>query len=670
MASTYASVRRKTRRTRRPIPPSESRLVVVGNGMVGSKFCEALVEKGLNLRFRITVLAAEPLPAYDRIKLSSYVEHRRPEKLLLKTAEWYDENRIDLRIGTAAETLDREGGTLNLSDGSDLAYDLLVLATGSRPFIPPIPGAELSGVLPYRTIADLEAIIAAAEGKGSATIIGGGLLGLEAAQAIQGLGLKTAVVERANFLMPQQLNEAASGLLRDTVESQDIRLFLGKNSTTIERKNEQLTLDFGDESTTTDLVIVSAGISPNDQLARDTELPVGARGGVVVNRHLETSDPRIFAIGECALLEGRIYGLAAPGFAMARHLAARLAGEKLLPLPDPDLSTRLKMLGANVVIIGNPLEEGTRHEYRAEGIYRLILTGPEGLLRGALGIGSWEESGRVLSLFQEEALLRPNEIERFVDEGSLLAKGSIDSVVHWPDHRVVCNCMNVSKGQLAACMAKGCNTAKQLAAETDASTVCGSCQPLLEELCGVPPTTTKPVAARSMMAVSIIALLAVLVTIFAPPPAMAESVESARYKLDQLWRDNLIKQITGYTLAGLFLIGLLLSLRKRIRWFRIGHFARWRVFHALFGLVSLFALFAHTGFRFGHNLNFWLMLTFVGINLVGAAAGIVAAIESRGTSGAALVARRFRPALVWAHIILFWPLPVLLTFHILSVYFY
>ena len=151
---------------------------------------------------------------------------------------------------------------------------------------------------------------------------------------------------------------------------------------------------------------------------------------------------------------------------------------------------------------------------------------------------------------------------------------------------------------------------------------------------------------------------------------MADSVESWRYRVDQFWRDNVIKQITGYSLMGIFLIGLLLSLRKRFKWFRFGHFAYWRVFHTAFGVVALIALFIHTGFRFGHNLNFWLMFTFVALNLLGALAGIFAAIESKGTTKAALTARRFRPALTYLHLALFWPLPVLLTFHILSVYFY
>jgi len=671
MASTYTSILKKGRASRLTPPAREGRLVVIGNGMVGCKFLEALVKLDLHQRYQIIAIGDENTPAYDRIKLSTFVDHQDASELSLRPASWYEEHGIKLLTGRRAESIDRSSQSVAIEGHEPVLYDILVLATGSRPFIPPIPGSDLPGVHAYRNLGDLERIIDASEGKQSAVVIGGGLLGLEAAQAVQKLGLKASVVERANFLMPQQLNEPASELLQKIVTTQDIDLHLAVGSTVITQEDEHLSLALeGQPSVSTDLVIISAGIQPNSEIADASQLAVGARGGVIVNRHLETQDPHIFAIGECALLNGRIYGLAAPGYAMARHLAERLAGHKLKPLPEPDLSTRLKMLGANVVSIGNPLEEGTRHEYRADGVYRMVLTNARAELIGALGVGTWDESGRVHSLYEESARLREKEISEFCVTGSLILKGSLSSVAHWPDQRIVCNCMGITKGELMACLPACASNPDRLASSTEASTVCGSCRPLLDELCGGEPPTARPIGARALLITSVIALLATLLTILIPAPAMADSVESLQYRIEQLWRDNLIKQISGYTLMGIFLIGLLISLRKRIRWLRIGHFARWRVFHAMFGVVALLALFAHTGFRFGHNLNFWLMFTFVGINLLGAFAGIVAAIEASGTSSLALAARKFRPALVWAHIILFWPLPVLLTFHILSVYLY
>lgn len=638
--------------------------------MVGAKLCEYLTASKLSSLLDITIIGKEPLPAYDRINLSSFVEHRSADQLIIKDESWYRENNLTLLTGTEVTEVEPKLQCLTLSDGQKLNYDFLVFATGSRPFVPPIPGSDDERVLLYRSIDDLEKIIAQAEGKSKAAVIGGGLLGLEAAQAVQKLGLQAAVIERASFLMPRQLNAPASQLLQKSIEAQDIQLFLGQESTTVVPTDNGLTLQFPeDQSYHCDLVVISAGITPNSELAKDAGLEVGLRGGIVVDQHFETSAENVFAIGECALLDGNIYGLAAPGYSMARHLVARLEGQKIKPFPEPDLSTRLKMLGTDVITIGDPLEEGRRLEFSTEDRYRMLILGPKGELRGGLGVGEWPEGGKVQSLYAEGQLIQKKEQESFLEEGILHPGNEITPIAQWPEERIVCNCMGVTKGQLVSCLAKCQNKPALLAAETSASTVCGSCEPLLEELCGA-TTTSKPRGARALLVCSTIALLAVLLAIFLPPPAMADSVESWRYRIDQFWRDNVIKQITGYSLMAIFLIGLLLSLRKRFKWFRFGHFAYWRVFHTAFGVVALIALFIHTGFRFGHNLNFWLMFTFVALNLLGAFAGILAAIESKGTTKAALTARRFRPALTYAHLVLFWPLPVLLTFHILSVYLY
>ena len=502
-------------------------------------------------------------------------------------------------------------------------------------------------------------------------VIGGGLLGLEAAQAIQKLGLAATVVERSNYLMPQQLNEPASRLLEKSVAEQDIDLFLGVQTCVIGAIAGRLELDFdGQRQSVADLVVVSAGITPNSELASGCGLATGVRGGVVVDEHLETEDPNIFAIGECALLGGRSYGLAVPGYAMAKHLLDRLQGTKVMPLGELEVSTRLKMLGADVITIGAPLQEGRRLEFVSDRHYRLLLLGPSGEMKGGLGIGPWPEVGKIQSIFAKGGMIREREQRYFQDEGVLSPGGSCSAVNLWPDDRIVCNCMGISKGTLVDCLETCCRDPDLLASESQASTVCGSCRPLLDELCGTPAGSDRPVAGRRLLVVSVLAVGLVLLAIVAPPFAMADSVESWRYRIDILWRDKLIKQITGFGLMGIFLVGLLISLRKRLRWFRIGHFGKWRFFHATFGLTALVVLFVHTGFRFGHNLNFWLMFTFVGLNLLGAFAGIASAVEGSGTSALALRARRVRPLLTYAHLLLFWPLPVLLLFHVLSVYIY
>lgn len=670
MSGTFQSAIRSSRSSRRSSPPKGARLVVIGNGMVGAKFCEALIDQKLHRRFEVTVIGEEPRPAYNRVKLSTYVDHRVAENLEIQPRTWYEEHGLSLITGVRAEEINRQEKSVKTNSGDSIPYDLLVLATGSSPFVPPVPGADLDDVHLYRTLEDLEEIIAASSGKKSAAIIGGGLLGLEAAQALQSLGLKTTVIERANFLMPRQLNERAAKILHHQVFDQEIDLHLGIQSTQIIKGDEGVILQLDEHAPLhADFVVISAGISPNSQLATEAVLSTGVRGGIVVNDHLETEDESIFAIGECALLHGQIYGLVAPGYLMAKHLAARLKGKKVAPLPPLDLSTRLKMLGVDVTTIGEPLQEGRRVEYEEEGVYRLITLGPKRRFLGALAIGLWVESGKIQNLIGGQSSLSRKQEESFLETGSVFPGKGMEDPTAWPESRIVCNCVGVTKGQISACLMSCQQDPDRIAKETGASTVCGSCHPLLEQLCGATPGEVKKprIAIAALLGTSALAFLAVLYSVIFPGAPMADSVASTWWKVNQLWRDNFIKQITGYSLVGIFLIGLIISLRKRFSWFTWGKFTTWRFFHAAFGLVSLGALWMHTGFHFGANLNFWLMAVFVALNLLGALAGIITALESKGTWPAA---RRLRPILTWAHIILFWPLPVLITFHVMSVYLY
>ena len=675
MKAAYRGIRKTQKASRRAPLPKGTHVVIVGHGMVADRFLEYLVKTKVFAQLSVTVIGDEPHRAYDRIRLSSYVDRQEADDLILQHSTFYEEHQINLLTGIRVSTINTDNKSLTTSDRQNIPYDTLVLATGSRPFVPPFPGHNLPGVYLYRNLADLDQIISASQGKERAVIIGGGLLGLEAAQAVQKLGLEATIIERAEFLMPRQLNETAAQTLQREVEAQGIQFHLSQQNINLLPDGKKLVLKLDDESTHTfDLCVVSAGITPNSELAAEASIEVGLRGGVVVNEYLETNHPDVYAIGECALFHGRIWGLAAPGFTMAKHLAEYLDGNKLPPLAPPNLSTRLKMMGVEMVTVGDPLEPGRTLEFTDEekGIYRLFSLDGKSGINGALAIGPWEEANLVQTLFQDEEIIKPAEEERFLASGSLKKEGEpSQAVTQWPDERIVCNCLQVTKGNLVDCLDTCKRDPELLARKTGASSVCGSCSPLLAKLCGSSNSVAaKPIATRSLLIVSALALIGGLLAIFSPAPAMADSVESSWYQFDKFWRNNFLKQVTGYSLMGIFLLGLLLSLRKHIRWFRIGHFARWRAFHAIFGLTSLVALFVHTGFRFGHNLNFWLMATFVALNLLGAIAGVASAIESRGTSEAALFARRIRPSLTYAHLVLFWPLPILLTFHILSVYLY
>ena len=504
-------------------------------------------------------------------------------------------------------------------------------------------------------------------------MLGGGLLGIEASGIFASKGVPTTIVHRSTFLMPHQLNAAAARTLEEKLNILGIDTLLGRETTSIIREEGRIKLTFSDGYTLiTDAVAIAIGITPNSELAESCALNVGIGGGVIVDRKLRTSDPAIFAIGECARLNGQIYGLAAPGYTMAKALAQRLAGEKSPLLKELDRSTRLKLLGADVITIGNPLEDGIQFEFQDSHRYRILVLNRQHRIVGALGVGPWKQASLIQTLYLEQVKIPKRELIDFNSKGLLTRDDPLStSVTQWPNNQLVCNCSKVTKGEILDSAQACSRNPDKVCQQTGAGTICGSCRPMVDSLCGHTTTASTPLTqSKPLFGLSVVALTITSIAILAPSPPMASSVESLWHKVDQLWRDPVIKQITGFTMVGLFLFGLTLSLRKRIASFKWGKFINWRYVHVGFGILSLIVLFAHTGFRFGHNLNFWLMLTFVCLNLLGALTGVAASLENHSRLRLALLARRLRPHLAYIHTILFWPLPVLIAFHIASAYVY
>ena len=290
------------------------RLVVIGNGMVGHRFCERLVELGATDRYRVVVFGEETRAAYDRVHLSEFFSGKGAEELALTSRDWYLENGLDLRLGQGVEEIDRERRIVVSSGGAELPYDVLVVASGSTPFVLPIPGVDLEGVFLYRTIDDLGAIDGWARRSKRAAVIGGGLLGLEAAKALLDLGLEAHVIEFADRLMPRQLDVVGSAVMRKAIEDLGVHVHLGVASEAIVGEHQVKALRLSDQpDLPVDMVIQSAGIRPRDELGRSSGLEIAERGGIAIDDELRTSDPRIFAIGECAAHRGLCYGLVAPG---------------------------------------------------------------------------------------------------------------------------------------------------------------------------------------------------------------------------------------------------------------------------------------------------------------------------------------------------------------------
>src|SRR5919206_3591790 len=333
-------------------------VVVVGHGMVGHRLVDALIGRDVRHQWRIVVLAEESRPAYDRVALSSYVDSWDADTLTLPAVA---DDRVELWLGDPCVAIDRRRRRVRTASGRRVGYDALVLATGSAPFVPPVPGHNLPGCYVYRRPEDLDAIRAAAQramqstaaGRRSGVVVGGGLLGLEAAYALRQLGLSPHVVEIAPRLMPMQVDEGGGALLRRFIEGLGVRVYCGNATEAIEPDRGRLLVRLSDGTELdTDVVVFSAGVRPRDQLAREAKLPLGQRGGVLVDASCRTSDADIWAIGECAAVEGRCYGLVAPGYAMAEVVADRLLGGNAT-FPGADMSTKLKLLGVDVASFGD-----------------------------------------------------------------------------------------------------------------------------------------------------------------------------------------------------------------------------------------------------------------------------------------------------------------------------
>ncbi len=471
-------------------------IVVAGNGMVGYKFCEKLLarhKEGLTDggQFSLTVFGEEPRPAYDRVHLSAYFSGTSADALAMAPASWYADNGIDLRTSQCITHVDREAKTVTTHTGQIVAYDTLVMATGSAPFVPPVSGVQKDGIFVYRTIEDLEAMLAWGKRATRAVVIGGGLLGLEAAKAALDMGLETHVVEFAPRLMPRQLDEAGGAMLRQKMEELGIRIHLCKNTAEFEGYDRVTGLRFADGSVLeADMVVISAGIKPRDELARQSGLAVGPRGGILVNDLLQTSDPDIYAIGECALHNSMIYGLVAPGYDMADIVATQLlTGTSAKTFAGFDMSTKLKLIGVDVASFGDPFCEQIPHrtivwEDRLAGVYkRLNITEDGKHLLGGILVGDAEAYNMLLQTSKNRMVLPPTPEDMLLPTRKGDASSAGTGVMALPDEATVCSCEAITKGTICTAVTeKDATDILAIKKCTKAGTGCGGCVPMLNDL--------------------------------------------------------------------------------------------------------------------------------------------------------------------------------------------
>jgi len=473
------------------------KIIVVGNGMVGYKFCEKFVALAKDKKFQLTVFGEEPRPAYDRVHLSEFFQSKDAKALEMAPRAWYEEHGIELITDARITAIHRVSKKVTTSKDINYKYDYLVLATGSAPFVPNIPGVEKKGIFVYRTIEDLEAMLSyAAELKKGrnetvkAAVLGGGLLGLEAAKAVMDMGFEPHVVEFANKLMPRQLDTRASKVLQEKLESLGINIHLSKATNKILGDKSITGMEFGEyDKIDVEMLVISAGIRPRDELAKTCYLEMGTRGGIIVNDRMQTSDPEIYAIGEVALYNQMIYGLVAPGYDMAGVAVNQIIGNlDVLMAQDIDMSTKLKLIGVDVASYGEPfmpVEKGYSiiYENKTKNLYKRVNISHDGKsLLGGILVGDASDYNMFHQIYLN-GLPIPEDAEELILGSRGEGGSSFGSVMDIPDAAQVCSCESVTKGDICCSITEGgCQNLGDVIAKTKATTGCGGCKPMVVDL--------------------------------------------------------------------------------------------------------------------------------------------------------------------------------------------
>ncbi len=647
---------------------NEAPIVIVGNGPSGMQCLVQL--RRLGVRTPILLFGKEDWAPYDRVKLSSFLAGTTTFDALSNLPPEMDDG-VSHYVGRAVVAVDPAQHTVTDSTGEIHRYGKLVLALGSSAYVPSIPGASLSGVFRFRDMSDAHALMARTLRSRHTVVIGGGLLGIEAARALCRFNTDVTLVQHSERLMNRQLDAEAASIVRYALEGEGVRVRVQTAVREIAGNGrvESVLLASG-ERIECDSVVFATGIAPNRQLAESCGLKIAQ--GIRVDECMRTSSADIYAVGECAQFGEHISGLVAPALQQARVAAAHISGRSEVYTPVAD-TTWLKVLSLEVFSAGAFREEerfrihqSLVYRDRKQGIYRRLML-RAGRIVGVVSIGAWPQRAQVLTLLRENRRLFPWQVARFVITGDLQSAVRSDAVAQWPVQTMICQCKSLTRGKLSEELAAGCADVVSLKKITGAGTVCGGCEPLLANLCGnAAPVRRQVPGALPLAITATLTFVALLVAFSRPMPQIAESV--AGQSLFEIWsRDGWFRQLSGYGLLGASVLALLMSLRKRVSWLAFGSFSGWRIAHAVIGLITVVMLLWHTGFDLGENLNRWLMLSFLMVISWGGVAALLAMAEAKLDAQWPVAVRR---QTTWVHILVFWPVPVLLGFHILSAYFF
>ncbi len=647
---------------------SHTDIIIVGNGPVGIQLVKELRRN--QYQGSIRVFGDEPGTPYDRVRLSSYLFGSvTPDELenVLEESQVFENRR------TRIELIDPVKKLVTDDQGNEYSYDKLVLATGSRAHVPNLKGVSQKGVYCFRSKTDAEWLLARKTRSTNTVVVGAGLLGMEAAAAMNRHGNKVTLVQHSTHILNHQLDEQAAALVEKHNQRKGIHILCSTRVLEIggRDKVEYVSLSNGTQ-VPCDTLILATGIRPNIELALEAGLPVG--NGIKIDDALETKDPDVYAIGECAEHNSKVYGLVGPGMEQASILAARLTG-KTPEYKGSLQASRLKVTDFDVfsagVINDELLERGSKSmTFSSEGIYRRIFLQNYKVV-GFVSVGPYKESHRVQEILNRQGSIYPWQLRRFQKTGLLWPESETDSPAAWPETMVICNCRNVTAGRINSfCESQNDSLINvvDIQKETGAGTVCGSCKPLLQQFESTPnqqKTDSGLSHLKSFLAIGSLTAFALAIVYLAMPELNAVTSASS-LQISDLWSKSIPRQITGFTVLGLTAIAMVLTFRKRIEKFKFLTFGFWRGLHIALFIIAIFLISVHTGLNMGQGLNRLLISNFLLLMATGAVLGTLSALAKSGKIKFLSQRRNWN----WIHLVVAWPLPVLLAFHILSVYYF
>ncbi|SDJ63675.1 FAD-dependent oxidoreductase [Microbulbifer yueqingensis] len=646
--------------------------VVIGAGPVGVRCAQKLLE--YSTEAQVVVIGAEDEAPYNRVRLSQYLSEEVSREELDNPVRTEPHPRLAEFTNCRIVRIDRASRRVYDQHGNAQPYTKLILATGSRPAIPDIPGIRLGRILPFRSLGDARTLLELRQSSRCICVIGAGALGLEAAAALKTRNNRVVLHSRAG-LLGGRLSREAESYLTDALEALQIELRSGVEVSAFHGPDRVRQVEFSDGNRLeADAVVLCTGIAPETGLAEACGLDRGR--GILVSPQMQTSDPDIYAVGECAEFEQKVYQLVRPGYQQAevcsRHIcapASRQESDERYAGSHTDIELKIShipcvILGEETVGTG---PETRRYTYRNRfrGLFRELVV-RNGTIVAATSIGTWGEINRVRQTIATNDRISARRLAKFEESGELWQEGASPGIKEQPASYLVCQCNGVTKGELCGAISSGKRTLQELQLATDAGSVCGSCRPLIAELLDTPAPNLVMRHARGILVTSILSLALIAIAVLLPPTPVAESVQ-AHWYWEKIWYDNFWKQVSGYTLLVLCLLTASLSLRKRWQRLKAGHVDHWRYVHSVIGLLALLVLVVHTGFRLGENLNLALMLVFLAATTTGALVGVFMARNHHWTD---MKLREHRKWWSRVHYALLWALPVLLFYHVLAVYYF